>query len=77
MPCTPIEKAIVRYDERHESARMRADPFESEGQNDGEEGNDVGPVPRAEAMSAPPDGVFREEEEIGHERREQPGDQAL
>ena len=68
---TIIEKTMVMADIKTSRARPRQHPVQSEGKEDGEQGNDVGPVARTEALSAPPDGVLGKNKQIRNQGREQ------
>ncbi len=66
-----MEKTMVMAEINTRARDRGRHPVESEGKEDGEEGNDVGPVARTEALSAPPDGVLGKNKQIGNEGREQ------
>ena len=74
---TTIEKTMVMAEIKTSRARPRQHPVQSEGKEDGEQGNDVGPVARTEALSAPPDGILGKNEQIRDEGRKQQCDQRV
>ena len=50
-----------------QGTRPKKHPIKSKRKEDSEEGNDVGPVPWTEAISAPPDRILGKNQEIGNQ----------
>ncbi len=86
----PATREAISTDELHTDSQRDCDseqdrqdarpidrPVQTEGEQNREERNYIGPVSRAEAVPSPPDGILRKQQEVWDQGEQQPGDQPM